>query len=439
MPRDLADQRVTVMGLGHFGGGEGLVRWLMEQQAKVLVTDLADAQRLEGALERIEAHTGRRPDVAAGGHTEAHFTDTDMVVVNPAVPRPWDNPFVQAAVKSGACVTTAMRLLVERLPDRRRVIGITGTVGKSTTATMLHHMLKASGLDARLGGNIGSSLLPSLHTIRADTWVVLECSSAQLWWLGDESPEAPCWSPGTAVTTNIAPNHLDWHGSEAHYRRSKAVLFQHQQPGDVHIEGPLGLNEHIELRVPGAHNQANAALAIAAASTATSVDRQMLAKHLATFSGLEHRLQAIDDGPNPRFWNDAKSSTPQSTELALAALSDRIDRVHLIVGGYDKGVSLDALARRAPQLAGLYCIGATGETIAAAAGRANHVHVCHTLEVAVKRAIEHMAREDVLLLSPACASWDQYPDYRARGAHFIELVQAQLASAPTRSLTDSTP
>ena len=433
MPTSLADQRITVMGLGRFGGGEGLVQWLLSEGAHVLVADLADEATLQPALDRIEAAAHRRPLVHAGPHDVRDFTNTDLVVVNPAVAQPWSNSFLKAARDSAVPCTTAMRLLLERLPQRERIIGVTGTVGKSTTASMLHHVLCAMGLDARLGGNIGGSLLPDLHTLTPQTWIVLEVSSAQLHWLGDDVDDWPGWSPHIALTTNIAANHIDWHGDEAAYRAAKAVIHQFQQEGDVRIDS-ASCNDAgtIELRLPGVHNQANARLAVAGAVTATGKPFDDLAATLMTFGGLEHRLQPVDgldtDG-SPRIWNDAKSSTPEATLLALSSFGDRLNHIHLIVGGYDKGVSLNTIAEVAPSLAGLYCIGATGPELARMAREGGgRVVDCGTLEVAVGKAMDNLGDDGVLLLSPACASWDQFTDFRARGERFVEFIQGYLAA-----------
>lgn len=412
------------MGLGRFGGGEGLVQWLLKQGADVLVSDMADAELIEPVLDRLEARTGTRPTFDGSGHLPAHFTKTDLVVVNPAVPHPWSNPSLALAAEAGVPCTSAMRLLVERLPDRRRVIGITGTVGKSTTASMVYHCLCAMGFDARLGGNIGGSLLPDLNTITPDTRIILELSSAQLHWL-NACDDWPGWSPSLAVTTNIAPNHLDWHGDEAHYRHCKQVLTAFQQDGDRALCSEDEAEAHdsplIDLRVPGAHNQANARLAVATCVAAERVNPVETAATLADFPGLPHRLQPVDAGPMPRFWNDAKSSTPEATLLALQAFHDRLKTVHLLAGGYDKGVSLDAIAAQAPHLAGLYGYGATGAGLVATAATNASVH--DTLDQAFASALSRMGEDDILLLSPGCASWDQFSDFRARGARFLELVR----------------
>ena len=420
---DVNARRVTVMGLGRFGGGEGLVHWLLEQGADVLVSDTADAEVINPVLDRLEACTGRRPTFGGCGHVPAHFTETDLVVVNPAVPHPWSNPLLTLAAEAGVPCTSAMRLLIERLPNRRRVIGITGTVGKSTTASMVHHCLCALGFDARLGGNIGGSLLPELSTITPDTCIILELSSAQLHWLNAADNWAG-WSPATAVTTNIAPNHLDWHGDEAHYRQCKQVLTAFQQDGDHALCSEVEAHDlpPIDLRIPGGHNQANARLAVATCVAAEGVDPVEAAATLADFPGLLHRLQPVDAGPMPRFWNDAKSSAPEATLLALQAFHDRLNSVHLLAGGYDKGVSLDAIAAQAPHLAGLYGYGATGGALVATA--TTNASVYDTLDQAFAAALSNMGEDDIMLLSPGCASWDQFSDFRARGARFLQLVRA---------------
>ncbi|MCP4759138.1 MAG: UDP-N-acetylmuramoyl-L-alanine--D-glutamate ligase [Planctomycetes bacterium] len=421
---ELAGQRILLMGLGSFGGGSGCARWLLDQGADVTVTDLRSPEDLEQSTHGLD---GAR--LVLGHHDPADFAAADFIVVNPAVPHPWDNPLIQGAQAAGVPLTTEIRLLTERL-DRCRCIGITGTAGKSTTAAMTHHLLKAAGLDARLGGNIGGSLLTELNTINADTWLVLELSSAQLHWLGRE----PGWSPAIAGITNIAPNHLDWHETERHYSDSKAVIHRFQIETDSFVRGESFDPITESLRVPGEHNQRNARMAIELARCAApNIDPL----ELASFCGLPHRLCALGGDEPPRFYDDSKSTTPEATLLAIDSFPDS-RRVHLIAGGYDKGVSLRPIAERSDQLAGLYSIGATGPALAAAAPSCAP---CETLERAVATAIPRMREGDVLLLSPGCASWDQFDDYRQRGLRFASLVAAETSAqqgsiAPTSSSID---
>ena len=486
---DYADQRVTVMGLGRFGGGLGVTRFLAERGARVLVTDTLPAEQLRDSVaalrDLVEAGQLR---LRLGEHREADFADADLVVVNPAV-RP-GNPYVEAAKAAGVAVTSEIRLLVKHLPNRQKTIGITGSAGKSTTTAMIGHVLgkewqsgdstpsrqgaktprkaeePVDGPGVWVGGNLGGSLLPVVDQIRHEDWVVLELSSFMLEGLREDR-----WSPHIAVLTNLSPNHLDWHGSMEAYVAAKRVVFEFQERGDVAIREPLP--GRWDLRLPGGHNQLNAGLA-AAACRAAGVEVE---GRLADFPGLPHRLEYVGEFQGVACYNDSKSTTPEAAMLAIDSFPDR--QVHLILGGYDKGSDFGELAQRAAAgCAGVYTIGATGDRIAglveAAAGLREGggipdasvappdeppsasasgsrsasglefpgvvVQRCGTLEVAVRRAIPDASvakppsasasaagaaggQGGVLVLSPGCASWDQFANYEARGARFVELVR----------------
>lgn len=452
--KNLEGLKVTVMGLGRFGGGAGVTRWLAAQGATVLVTDIEPADKLKASVDSLADLTGRGiVSLRLGEHNVSDFTTCDLVVANPAVPKPWDNRFLRAAWAANVPVTTEIQLLAERLPARHRVIGITGSVGKSTTSAMIHHALRGAGLEAVLGGNIGGSLLGTLSQINASTWVVLELSSAMLCWLGGlarippgdlGSAPASTWSPHIAVATNFSPNHLDWHGDLVHYRRSKQVLLAGQQGGDIAIIGPASetsdwkhapaaqrlvpIGEIDGLAIPGKHNRINAGVAVEAA-VAAGAAREAAIAAVRTFPGLPHRLQRVPSRAGLRCFNDSKSTTPESCLLAVRAFDEAGEcgssRVHLIAGGYDKGSDLAPIGRLAASLGGLYTIGKTGPAIARAAeGRAEE---CGTLDRAVEAALGRAKEGDVILLSPACASWDQFENYEQRGDRFAVLVRGGAA------------
>ena len=407
-------QRVTVMGLGRFGGGTGVTRWLADNGARVTVTDLQSRSALAEPLREIAPYVDDgRVRVHLGGHLERDFVECDRVVVNPAVPRPWDNPFLRAARSAGVPLTTEICLVAERV-DRARVIGVTGTAGKSTTTAMIHHVLESLGRRAHLGGNIGGSLLARLDEIEPDDWIVLELSSAMLWWLG-------AWSPHVAVLTNLRPNHLDWHGSIEHYHRCKEAIFRNQRGGDIALrEADAWGDGPIRLAVPGEHNQANARLAIATA-VRVGLDGAAAGEALANFPGLPDRLQLVAEQDGRRFFNDSKATTPEATRVAVEAFDDPT-AVHLLAGGYDRRTDLAAIVELAPRLAGLYTLGATGRSLAEAV-RGGHAEYCETVDRAVTRALARMKTGDVLLLSPGCASWDQFENYRQRGMAFRAAVE----------------
>jgi UDP-N-acetylmuramoylalanine--D-glutamate ligase len=423
-PEDYQGKRITVMGLGRFGGGAGVTRWLVERGAQVLVTDLQSAERLGPQLPELLALGNIR--LRLGEHRLEDFQDRDLIVVNPAVSQPWANPYLARARECDIPITSEITLLLEQI-DPARVIGVTGTAGKSTTASMIAHILQRSGRQVSLGGNIGGSLLPLLHEIPADTTVVVELSSAMLYWLGLAQ-----WSPGIAVMTNLHPNHIDWHGSLDHYRQCKNQIFQHQGPDDHRFDEQdlPDAPEPTILRLPGSHNQRNAQLAALAAARAAAIEPADAIALLEDFGGLPHRLELVADIDGKRCYNDSKSTTPESTVLAVDAFDDP-GKIHLIAGGYDKKVDLSAIANLAAGLGGLYVIGDTGPKLAEMAG--GETYRAGTLQRAVETALLRMGPTDVLLLSPGCASWDQFESFEQRGEMFSSLVKY---ASPTAELND---
>ncbi len=426
MKIDPAGKRVTVMGLGRFGGGVGVTRWLARHGAQVLVTDLQPPECLRDSVAQLS-------DLVDDGsvqfrlveHLQDDFTTCDLVVANPAVPAPWKNTYLQAARNAGVPISTEIRLLVERL-NRDRVIGVTGTAGKSTTAAMMHHILAAAETAAHLGGNIGGSLLDQLDEIQPHHWIVLELSSAMLYWLGSDVGfnGVGGWSPHVALLTNLDENHLDWHESFAHYKQCKENIFKYQRSGDLALRGDEleSSTDRIPLQIPGGHNQRNAQMAIAAACIARTIDATQASEALGDFKGLPHRLQLVSEYDGLQFYNDSKSTTPRATVLAVDSF-DEANRIHLIAGGFDKGLDISPIAGLASKLGGLYTIGATGPALADIVTTCeSSCEVCETLDTAIDRALSRMKRGDILLLSPGCASWDQFANYQKRGEAFIKLV-----------------
>ncbi|MBS3820131.1 MAG: UDP-N-acetylmuramoyl-L-alanine--D-glutamate ligase [Phycisphaerae bacterium] len=428
-PTDFAGRKVTVVGLGRFGGGAGATRWLVGQGACVTVSDASPPAKLAESIERI-----RDLDVALhlGGHQEADFIEADLLVLNPAVPD--SLPLLARAREAPVPITTEINLFMERCPCR--IVGITGSVGKSTTTAMTGEIL-ARRYTTHIGGNIGRCLLNDLPTIKPDHVVVLELSSFQL-----ERLPLIGVSPQVVLVTNLLANHLDRHGTMDAYAEAKKNIFSFQGREDVLIlnaddaaladwagEAPGHVAtfsardaDPFDLLLPGRHNQANAQAAWAVASQFV-IDRDTAAAALAGFRGLPHRLQRVVQRDGVQYWNDSKCTTPAGAIVALNSFPP--GHSILLVGGYDKQLSFDALGRLAAHRAkAVLCYGQAAEPIAKATrGRGPAlVEVVADLPAAVARARALAEAGDVVLLSPACASYDQFTNYEERGERFARLA-----------------
>ena len=444
------------MGLGLFGGGVGAVRFLIREGAVVTVTDLRSKKDLTAS---VRALNGLPIAFKLGGHDETDFRNADLIVANPAVPR--SSPYLQIAESAGVPITSEICLFVQRCPAP--IIGITGSSGKTTTTSLLGEMLRRKDKRTRIGGNIGGSLLDELDLLHADAPVVLELSSFQLDRLGDL-----LWSPQIAVITNFAPNHIDIHGSLQSYRRAKQQIVMHQTKSDwtivngedpevsrwagagqrvvfaVEGEGDVFVREgkiqHAiggetrtvcpvdTLSLPGRHNLANA-LAATGAAVISGVSEKNIADVLQTFQGVPHRLEQVAKINGVLYVNDSIATSPDRTRTALMAYDDR--RIVLIAGGYDKGIAFDNLGVTiAEKVAHLIVMGETGDAIAAATeiaaatakGKTN-IHRVENLEEAMDCATTLAQSGDVVLLSPASASLDQFRNFEERGERFREWVE----------------
>ena len=373
-------RRVTLMGLGRHGGGIGAARFLARHGARLTVTDRAAPEQLADSIAAL--HDCPVAEWRLGGHDERDFLESDLIVVNPAVPP--NDPFVAVAERKGIPVATEIELFLEQCPGR--IAGVTGSNGKSSTATMLANVLAAAGRRVWLGGNIGRSLLDDLPAIGPNDDVVLELSSFQL-----ERLSGGARGVDLAVITNCTPNHLDWHGAYDEYRQAKQRLLR-MQPATGRavlnvddpevaswrnlargkVSPPLADLDIPPLIVRGDHQRANARLAAAAAIAWGAVQTAVEAG-LRQFTGLPHRLERIRVVEQRTFYNDSLSTTPQSTIAALAAFDAP---VWLLVGGYDKGADFAALADAiAARSAGTACYGAVGKKLhAAVRDRASNYH-----------------------------------------------------------------
>ncbi len=422
---------MTVLGLGHFGGGIAVSRWLVENGATVLVADHSPAEKLTEPVAQLKD----LPITFRLGpeQRESDFTETDLVVASPAIPP--DNRYVLAAKAAGVPVTSEICLFVQRCPAK--IFGVTGTKGKSTTSTLLGKML-ATRFTTWVGGNIGRSLLPDLPKIKADDLVVLELSSFML-----DHLAALQWSPHVAVVTMISADHLDWHGSSEKYVDAKRNIVRYQSTQDFAVlnqdnevarsfamstaakivQFSLSGGERFSIALSGEHNQLNCQAAFAAASVA-GIDRQAAQSAIADFRGLDHRLQVVAERNGVTFINDSIATIP---EAAIAALNSfPPGKVIQVVGGSDKKhLPIDELCAALAQRAkAVLCIGETADRICATLTNGKLiVDNCKTISAAVARAKALASAGDVVLLSPGHPSYDQFVNFEERGLVFRKQVQ----------------
>ena len=468
MPRlsplpDYKGIHATVMGLGRFGGGLSATRFLAQRGASVVVTDLQNAANLVDSLAAIQDIPIAR--LALGGHPEDVLDDCQLLIVNPAVPP--DHPLVALARTRGIEVTTEIELFLRHNPAS--VIAVTGSNGKSTTTALIHHLLTQAYPDFEgriwLGGNIGISLLDQLEAIQPRDIVVLELSSFQLTLLAEKR-----FRPDIAVLTNYSPNHLDWHGSEAAYRKAKQSIFDAQMPDDAAIIpddtdahddrnvpqwrircggmkfGLTDLGDHgafleggtlilrsqsfedavrlaVPHQLPGRHNQLNIAAAACAAWLA-GADSTRFSMALQSFRPLPHRLQLVVEKSGRQFWNDSIATTPESAIMALHVFPGRII---LLAGGYDKGQDFTRFAAEIKLKASAVVL--MGQT----AGKLHElltdgpndlqIGIAADFREAFRCAVAFSQQGDIVLLSPGCASYGWFKDFRERGDLFSALAR----------------
>lgn len=449
-PEDLQGKKVTVLGAAR--SGRAASRLLAGAGAKVLLSDVRDMPAHEAAsLESAEIH------LEAGGHSDRAL-DADLMVISPGVPT--SAPVVQRALQRGIPVYSELE--AASWFCKARIVAITGTNGKTTTCTLVHSILRSGGLRTVLAGNIGTPFSDEVANLSADSTVILEVSSFQL-------DHIDSFRPTVSVLLNISPDHLDrYQGSLGDYARAKFRLVENQQEDDVivynyddtrirkHIDSIVAarslhavafscgasLSDGISLRDgaitvsargetevlvrigdlgPGGRSNARNAMAAAAAARALEIDNAAIRNSLLQFEGLPHRLEFVRSVDGVRYINDSKATNVNALWYALETMRSP---VVLLAGGRDKGndySSLHGLVRRKVRAvvafgesAGVVCrdLGAFAPRVARAA----------TLEEATQVARRLAEPGSVVLLSPACASFDLFDSYEHRGETFKRVV-----------------
>jgi UDP-N-acetylmuramoylalanine--D-glutamate ligase len=454
---DFRGKKVTVVGLGI--EGVDLVRYLVGQGAQVTASDIRTADRLAPRLRELDGLPVR---LSLGANDPADTVDADMVFVSQSVPL--DIPALTAARERGVPMSSMMRLFLDLCPGP--VIGITGSSGKTTVTSLVGAMLAAAGMAHLVGGNIGVGLLSLLDRLTAETWVVLEMSHTQLE-LTDKSPHVAC-------ITNVTPNHLDRYGwpqyvalkenilryqTEADFAvlsydneearsmaaKTRAPVLFFSTEGDVPADGTLLRDGEVVLRqggretpmmpisaIPmrGRHNVSNVLAATAVASICGAAPAA-IESAVRSFHSVPHRLEFVARVDGADYYNDSIATTPERT---LAGMRSFEEPLVLLLGGREKHLPLEEMSREMCQRCrAAVFFGEAGEALGAAARAACddaapekcfHMETVATLSEAVAAARAAARPGDVVLLSPACTSFDAYNSFEERGAHFRRLVLA---------------
>jgi UDP-N-acetylmuramoylalanine--D-glutamate ligase len=445
---DLNNKRVLVVGLGKSGVASAL--FLKNHGARVTVSDSKPQEQLG---EEIPILLDHGITVETGGHGERTFQGQDLIVVSPGVPV--DSPPLVQARALGEQVIGEIELASQFLP--KNIVAITGSNGKTTTTALIGEVIAAGGYSTHVGGNIGTPAISLVNAAQADSVVVLEVSSFQLETIQSLRPKV-------AVVLNVTPDHLDRHRTFETYVDAKARIFENQQADDfavLNADDPvcIGLAARTQAQVfwfsrrkevqqgafvrdgriwfrdsagkreimlaseiplKGAHNLENV-LAAVCASVLMKCAPERIRAAVRNFKAVEHRLEHVATIRGVEYYNDSKATNVDATIKALESFSANI---HLILGGKDKGSDyavLNGLLRE--RVKRVYTIGAAAGKIESQIKGAAEIVSTESLENAVRRASTNAQAGDIVLLAPACASFDQFRNYEHRGKVFKELVQ----------------
>jgi UDP-N-acetylmuramoylalanine--D-glutamate ligase len=444
---DVKGKRVLVVGLGKSGIASAL--FLADHGARVAVSDTRSEEDLHNEIPQL---LDRGIGVEAGYHGERTFKEQELIVISPGVPS--DVPQLMQAQQAGIPVIGEVELAARYL--KGHIVAITGSNGKTTTTSLAGEIIAAGGKPTLVAGNIGTPAISLVNAAADDTWIVLEVSSFQL-----ETIET--FRPKIAVVLNITPDHLDRHHTLENYTAAKARIFENQTGSDFAVlnaddatcvamaaktraavywfsrqhlveHGAFTRDDSItwrdtdheqvimsvsEIALKGAHNVENVLAGVCAGMLA-GVDPADIRRAVANFKAVEHRLEYVATIRGVDYYNDSKATNVDATIKALESFPSGI---HLILGGKDKGSDYTALnPLLAERVKRVYTIGAAAPKIESQI-TGTQVASVGTLDNAVRRAVESAVPGDIVLLAPACASFDQFVSYEHRGRVFKDLVK----------------
>jgi len=414
---ELSGRRVLVIGLAR--SGKAAAETLLAEGASVLGFDLDETLDVGRLLELgVEVHLGREEETLLQG--------IDLVVKSPGVPG--ETPLVASARTRAIPLWSEIELGARLLPNP--ILGVTGTNGKTTTSELLGAVFRAAHEPVEVAGNVGRPLTSLVGTAPPEAWVVCELSSFQL-------EDVETLRPRIAVLLNLEPDHLDRHGSFESYSATKLRIFERQTEEDVAVV-PRGFGRvpgaasRVEFRfddplpteplIPGSHNRENAAAATAAARAA-GIEDNAIAEALSTFPGVPHRIELVRERGGVRYINDSKATNVAAARRALASFPE--SPLQVILGGRGKAEPYAPLASAFKPGDRAYLIGEAAPEIAAALEAVDTPYVWSgDLASALSEAASAALPGEVVLLSPACASFDQFESFEVRGDEFRRLVEA---------------
>ncbi len=420
-------KKITVMGLGLLGRAVNDAKFLAQEGAELIITDLKADDDLRESLEVLKPYPSVR--YRLGGHARADFCERDYILKAAGVPL--DSPYIAEARKNKIPIKMSASWFAKLA--QAPMVGVTGTRGKSTVTYMLYDIMRASHLQVLLGGNIrGVSTLALLPHVTKDSIALMELDSWQCRGFGDEK-----LSPNVAVFTTFMDDHLNYYkGDRNAYLDDKAQIFVYQKPEDTLViseQAVAAIGKYksvikakvvvakpgkIKLQVPGVHNRLNAACALEAAR-ALGIDDEISKKALTEFKGVPGRLELVRERNGVKYYNDTTATTPDATLAALEALGT--ERTILIMGGADKGLDMAELIARLPELKAVLILAGTGTD------RIKPLVEKHVMYDAFSEAVLDAAGlatpGDSVLLSPGFASFGMFKNEFDRGDQFTAMVR----------------
>ncbi len=425
MSKNFKGKKVVIMGLGSNEGGSGIssALFFLRRGANLLITDLRKEEEFKKQLTKLEKfRTAGRVEYVFGRHRKKDFKKADIIFKNPGVPK--DSPYLKTARENGIPIINDWTIFFEERPNNL-LIGITGTKGKSVTAALIYEMLKNSGADAVLCGNIGKSPLAILNKIKKDTIVVAELSS----WLLQEFKTIKK-SPRIAVVTNLMPEHLDKYKSLREYYGDKENIFKFQKKDDWLILNRDDMEVKKFAKKAKAKiiwfsgNEGRCAAAVAVAEV-LGIPRKIIEKTLKNFKGVPHRLELVGEKGGVKYINDSAATMPEAVIFALNSLKRYRGKIILIAGGVDKKLNYKNFAKEVNGSVKALILfpGTATDKILKENVRGLTPIIARGMKEAVARAKGLARRGDVVLLSPGAASFNMFKNEFDRGDQFKKSVK----------------